>query len=302
MKIKRNYKIIATIILYGLLLSILMVDNYISRYIFDHTVISNIFYFLLFFLSVKVLTALIHYAYSKRLKIDKTEKNNFYYGINNISNLLIGIGCIVLIFDSFGVDLRTLLTTLSIIAAGIAMITKEYINDYLVGIYYSFSRNIEINDYIKIGNHKGKILEIEMLKIKLLNDNEDLVILPNEMLYSSEIINYTKSMINTMSIDFQLDINLIDEIEILEQGLKNELMEFQEFIEYDSFQLKIINLKKDFIDFKILYKLKTLDVELQNKIRRKTVRKIYNYVFKQDKKRLNPKEGLIYANDSYTNN
>ncbi len=275
---KSNWSITVKIILLSILIAALSIDSAILVYIQKNNVLNSIIQFVLFFLLTKIITTSIYFLYTKRQKIEFSKKDNFYYGINNIANVLIGIGFVISLFDSFGIELKTLLTSLSIIAAAIAVITKDYISDFLVGIYFSFSRNIEIDDYVKIGNHKGRIIEIEMLKIKLLNDNEDLVILPNGMVYSSEIINYTKSMINAMSIDFQLGIKIIEEIETLEYELQGELKEFQDFIELNSFQLKIIDLKKDFIDFKFLYKLKSLDVELQKKIRKKTIRKIYNYV------------------------
>lgn len=275
---KNYWNVVIKIISACIIIVILSADNTTLNYINENKLLESILQFVLFFLITKILTTVSYYAYCKKQKIEVSKKDNFYFGINNISNVLIFIAFVIFLFKGFGIELKTLLTSLSIVAAAIAIIAKDYITDFLVGIYFSFSRNIEIDDYVKIGNHKGKIIEIEILKIKLLNDNEDLVILPNVMVYSNEIINYTKSMINTMSVDFQLDISIIEEIETIEDGLKNELKEFHEFIELNSFQLKIIELKKDHIDFKILYKLKSLDVELQKKIRRKTIRKIYNYV------------------------
>lgn len=275
---KNYWNVVIKIISACIIIVILSADNTTLNYINENKLLESILQFVLFFLITKILTTVSYYAYCKKQKIEVSKKDNFYFGINNISNVLIFIAFVIFLFKGFGIELKTLLTSLSIVAAAIAIIAKDYITDFLVGIYFSFSRNIEIDDYVKIGNHKGKIIEIEILKIKLLDDNEDLVILPNVMVYSNEIINYTKSMINTMSVDFQLDISIIEEIETIEDGLKNELKEFHEFIELNSFQLKIIELKKDYIDFKILYKLKSLDVELQKKIRRKTIRKIYNYV------------------------
>ena len=246
--------------------------------IFSQNLLYSAYKFVIYFLTIKIVSNIIYYLFRKKKALKSSARDNFYFGILNIGNLLIGIGVIVSIFDGLGIDFRTLLTSMSIIAAAIAIISKEYINDFLLGIYYSFSNNIEIDDYVKIGEHKGKILEIEMLKIKLMNDNDEILILPNYLVYSSEIINYSKSDIGSLSIDFQLDIQVIGKIELLELELFNELKEFEEFIEKDSFILKIIELKKDLIDFKLMYRLKTQNLELQKRIRRKTIRKIYNFV------------------------
>ena len=145
-------------------------------------------------------------------------------------------------------------------------------------VFFFFSKNFEIEDYVKIADHKGKIAEIDILKIRILNDDDDLVIIPNSKVYSSEIVNYTKRDIRMMSIDFQLDVKLINSIEDLEEELISSVDEFAEYIEPSSYNLKIIEVKKDYLDLKFQYTLKALDRDMQRQIRRKTVRKILNFI------------------------
>ena len=56
------------------------------------------------------------------------------------------------------------------------------------------------------------------------------------------------------------------------------LSDFDEYLERESFNLKIVELKKDYIDIKFQYILKKFDRELQSKIRRKTVRRVFNFL------------------------
>ena len=110
--------------------------------------------FLLFVAVVDALRRSTRLWYAHRQSTTSPGKANFDYGIDNIAKVLIGLGAIIYLFQFFGVDIRTLLTSISIVAAAIAIITKEYINDFLVGLYFSFSKNFEINDYVKMGEHK----------------------------------------------------------------------------------------------------------------------------------------------------
>lgn len=221
---------------------------------------------------------ILNYSYARRYKLDSEHKDNFHFGINNIARLLIILGFLVSLFGFFGIDIRTLLTSLSIVAAAIAIITKDYITDFIVGIYFSFSRHFEINDYVQLGEQKGKIIELQMLKVKMLNDDDDVVIIPNGKIYNNEIINYTKRDIRSMSIDFQIDIKAVENIESLELELIQSLNDFEEFIEPKSFNLKIVDMKKDYMDLKFQYTLKKTDRELQRKIRKKTVRQVFNFI------------------------
>jgi len=234
--------------------------------------------FFIFVMAGDLLRRFFIWAYSRKHKQSHRVKNNFQFGINNIAKFIFGLGIIITIFGFFGIDFKSLVTSLSIIAAAIAIISKEYINDFIVGLYFSFSKDIEINDYIQLENIKGKVIEIQMLKIKILNDDDDLIIIPNSKAYNTEIINYTKRDIRSLSIDFQIDINTIKSIEHLEEELIASLQNFSEYLEPNSFNLKIVEMKKDAIDLKFQYTLKHLDRELQKRIRKKTVRQIFNSI------------------------
>lgn len=216
--------------------------------------------------------------YGRNFSVGRGQKSNFDYGIDNIAKVVLLLGGLVFTFQLFGIDIRTLLTSVSIVAAAIAIITKEYINDFLVGLYFSFSRNFEINDYVKIGEFKGKITELQILKIQLLNDDDDAVLIPNSKVYNSEIVNYTRRDIRLMSIDFELNINSIGTIEQLEQDLINSLSEFMDFIEAGSFNLRIVEMKKDLVELKFQYSLKRFDRNTQRSIRKKTVRQVFNHI------------------------
>lgn len=225
------------------------------------------------------MTRIFKFIYSKSQNNSVDQKDNVHFGIDNIAKLLVGIGLIIMLFGIFGIDIKALLTSLSIVAAAIAIISKDFIYDFLIGLYFSFTKNFEINEYVKLADQKGKIIEIAMLKVMLLNDDDDVVIIPNSKIYNCEITNYTKRDIRMMSIDFQLDIKHLEEgVDNLEQELTSSLGDFSEFIESNSYNLKIVEMKKDYLDLKFQYKLKRIDRELQKKIRRQTVRKIFDYV------------------------
>jgi MscS family membrane protein len=168
---------------------------------------------------------------------------------------------IIALFGFFGIDIRTLLTSLSIVAAAFAIISKEFINDLIIGVYNSFAKDFEIDDYVKIDGQKGKILEIGLLKLKLLNDDDVVVFVPNSKVYSNEIVNYTQRDIRLMSVDFQMDIRYVKSIELLEAELKNPLRFSQSSSVGNSYNLKIVEMKKDYIDFKFQYSLIQMDRE-----------------------------------------
>lgn len=275
---KRVIIFIIEAIILGLIFYSRKIDLEIANQIRENQILDSLLIFLVLFIVIDFISITVKYVYSKRRKQSINKKDNFHFGIDNIFKVLIFFIFIVTFFGLFGIDYKSLFTSMSIIAAAIAIISKEFVNDFMVGLYFSFSGDFEINDYVKVDTYKGKIIEIEMFKIKILNDDDDVVIVPNAKIYTGEIINYTKRDIRLMSIDFQIDIKTIGSIELLERDLISSLASFSAFIEESSYNLKIVEMKKDYLDLKFQYSIKQLDREVQGSIRKKTVREVFNYI------------------------
>ena len=222
--------------------------------------------------------SLLIWIYRRRKKGEGKYRDNVTSGIANISFLISIISIVVFFFSFWGIDPHTLFTSLSIVAAAIAIITKEFIYDIIVGITMSFSKDFDRNDYVKINEQKGRIVEVGLLKIKLLNDNDDIVFIPNKKVYEAEVINYTKRDIRAMSIDFQIDLNNFGSLMELESKLKKSIADYKKYIVPSSYHLKVENVMKDYLDLKFQYTIKDLDRELQKSIRRETNRQIISYI------------------------
>lgn len=232
----------------------------------------------IFLLAQLIIFQIIFYIYRKRRDMRSDQQDNILNGLRNLGVIVASIAVILSIFGLFGIDPKTLFTSLSIVAAALAIISKEFINDLIVGLYMSFNRDFEINDYVRIDELRGKVMEIGLFKLKLLNDDDDWMLLSNSKVYGSEIVNYTRRDIRHMSIDFQVSLASIKNIDTLEVQLREALSSFSEYIEAESYNLKIVDLKKDYLDLKFQYTLKQIDRDMQRNIRRKTVREVLNKV------------------------
>jgi small-conductance mechanosensitive channel len=235
-------------------------------------------YFAMTVAVLNVVTRSVRYLYQRRNYAKRRGAKNFVYGVENVRKLLLSVVVVVTILSLFGINVPVLFTSLSIVAAAIAIISKEFVNDLIVGLYYSFTDIFEVGDYVKFYNYKGRVADIGLLKIKILNDNDDVVILPNGKVFASEIINYTRRDVRVMSIDFEMDIKSIKNVDQLEEELKDSLATYADVIEENSYLLKIMEVKKDFMEMKFQLRLKNLDRPQQREIKRRVVRKIFNYV------------------------
>ncbi|MCF8246174.1 MAG: mechanosensitive ion channel family protein [Saprospiraceae bacterium] len=237
--------------------------------------------FLILLLGLNLLKIGAVALYRRRQNLPADRPDNVMVGIENIYILLTTAVVLIAFLSFFGIDIKSLFTGLTIVAAAIAIITKDYIANIISGISISFSDEISIGDYVKIAENKGKVMDISISRIALLNDDDDTIFIPNDTVFTSNIINYTKKGIRKVSIEFEMNLTFLDTIEELENDLIECLCDHHGSIEEGSFELKIVEIKKDSLDLKFQYTLKSINRELERDIRRKTVRRVVNHIGKK---------------------
>jgi MscS family membrane protein len=264
-------------IILGLLIFIktIVVKNAVSLGV-TFPILRSLLQFAIFFTIINLATTALIMVYRLRKNIPYKYTDNVVLGVNNLYYLTVSLGVILMVLGFWGVNFKELLTSLSIFAAAFAIIFRDYISNIISGIILSFSNEINIDDYVKIEELKGKIMDINLNKIVLKNDDDDIIYVPNEKVLRSDVINYTKRQIKRVSIDFQVKTEGFESIESLEAKLANSLQEFSQFIEPNSFNLKIVNVFFDHLDLKFQYMLKEVNPDVEKQIRKKTVRLIAN--------------------------
>lgn len=234
--------------------------------------------FLIFLISLNTFIYLLAFFYRKRKRYARRQNDNLIAGLNNLYYLIVSGGVLATLLLFIGFDLFTFFTSLSIFAAALAVLSKDYISNVVSGTLIAFSDEISIGDTVLIGGKKGKVTDITLLKFILLNDDDDYVILPNSTVFSNEIINYTRREIRKTSIDFEIDIQHMKNVEELETELIATLSEFHHLIRTDSYRLKIVEIRKDYVSLKFQYILDKPDRELERDIRRATIRKVLQII------------------------
>ncbi|MBL7809347.1 MAG: mechanosensitive ion channel [Saprospiraceae bacterium] len=219
------------------------------------------------------------YRYRHRISRD----DNFIIGVGQIYLLLLVVGIVVGILSMFRIDVRQLFTSLSIIFAGIAILTKDYITNMINGMIITFSGQLSIGDNVRIGEHRGKIIDITLQNIHLLNDDDDVIYIPNALLLTIEVVNYTKREIKRSSIEFEIDLKHLKTVEEMETMLIDTISPFAAMIQPDSYYLRIAEVKKDMVSMKFQYILKEPNKELDRQIRRKAVRQLVEIISEREK-------------------
>ena len=247
-----------------------------AEYYMDRVSDIGIFLLLLDFIQLVVI-----FFYRRRKRIRGSD--NFIVGIGHIYSIVLVMGLIIGVLSLLRIDPKSLLTSISIVFAGLAIITKEYVSNMITGMINTFSGEISIGDNISIGLHKGKVLDVTLQKVHLLNDDDDVIYIPNTLFHTMEVVNYTKRLIKRTSVEFEIGISHLNNVEEIEKMLIETLSPFNELIQEESYYLRTAEVRKDYVLMKFQYILKVPNKEMERVIRRKTVRQVVEFISAREK-------------------
>ncbi|WP_145711847.1 mechanosensitive ion channel family protein [Chitinophaga japonensis] len=206
--------------------------------------------------------------YLQKHRLQKLTRDNFVLGINRITSVLNTVFLLVAMLIFFGQKLSELFFSLSIAAAALALLSKDYITNMINGLIIMFSDQLSLGDQIKVNEYRGKVLDITLVNVVLQNEDDDIVLIPNSVIFSSMVINQSKQNIKKLTIEFELDLKHHISPEIIEKELKTVLLPFSSNITDSSFSLKILEIKKDAVHYKIQFLMPRPDKETERKIKR----------------------------------
>jgi small-conductance mechanosensitive channel len=192
---------------------------------------------------------------------------NFMIGIDRIATLLNMLAVLISLMLAFGIRPLEFLTSITIVAAAIALLTKDYITNIVNGLIMMFSDQLEIGDKIQVGRHTGFIRDITLINLVLKNDSGEIILIPNSMALAVDVVNFSKN--NTHQVIFDAEIPSKKEIYLnqLEENLEKVLEKFPDTVIQGGSQLNILERKAEIILIRFQFPIKTGEksIELQVK-------------------------------------
>ncbi|GAB2992067.1 hypothetical protein GCM10027284_06030 [Cyclobacterium sediminis] len=194
--------------------------------------------------------------------------NNFVLGINRIARLLNVIILLIATMIFFEIDPKEFLSSITIVAAAIALLSRDYIINMLNGLIIMFSDQITLGDYISVGEHQGRIKDITLLNVVLLNEDHDLVMIPNSLMLTANVVNYSRQNIRKLTFDFETTNHSSLNVDEMERKLRSIIEPYNKEVVSESLSLKTMSILKDIVKMKLQVQLNNRSKESERKIRR----------------------------------
>lgn len=241
-------KPLITKVLYVLLfLSILIVfREFIEQYNFLENIIRLIIVYFILSIVFRYGSSLVNFLYRQRNKFQQSHIDNFTLGIKRLAFFFHQLVFILIAIDLLFINILTLLTSLTIVAVAIVLTFKEFISNFLFGVAIMFSDNIKLKEYVKIGEFRGRIVNLTFENIELKTDNGDIVFIPNISAYTKEITNFSRNPLKNINTTIILPKIVYPHFSKFKQNLKKKLLkEYSNLIKNEQITINITTLNKD---------------------------------------------------------
>jgi hypothetical protein len=218
------------------------------------------------------------YWYIKKNRRQEDFKDNFIIGINKIASILSFVTLIISLFVLFNVGIIQFLTSISIVAAAIALLSKDYISNMINGMILMFSDQLSINDDVKIGEHKGKIVNITLINVHMLNEDDDLIFVPNNAVFTSDVVNYTKHNGYKVSMEFELQKEQAGHLAEMENFIRESLKTYTKLIGYSSIEFRVIKIGLYAVVVKLQFALLANNKQLEKEIKKYVFEQVISFI------------------------
>lgn len=203
-------------------------------------------------------------------------RGNFVLGINRLTAVANAICAIIALMIIFGIRPLEFITSLTIVAMALAVTFRDYITNMISGLLIMFSDQISIGDRIKFGDHQGRIVDITLANLVIQDEEDDIVMVPNNMVFTSTFTNLSAYRSRLFSVRFELPLSLAVEIDELENVLQESLVNHPNLEPNEPIELKVVEIGKDFVR----YRIDLHAVSYSNKLHRRLENEILKEVLK----------------------
>lgn len=234
-----------------------------ESYYTDKIILQRLVYGLNVFLSSNIVISAVRltllFWYKRRsLYFHTSSRGSFTLGINRIASVLNAVVIIFSLMWSFGINPKEFLTSITIVAAAIALIFRDYITNMISGLIIMFSDQLTLGDYVKIGDYQGQIIDITLVNIVINNDDDDIVMVPNNFVFTTNIVNQSIQNSRKVSVEFELAIDHTLDREDLKKRLNDLLNQHSNEVLENSMKLKVLYVQKDVVKYKVQFTLTNL--------------------------------------------
>ena len=136
----------------------------------------------------------------ERAKVDQGVREFLYACIKIIIKIIV----VITALSTMGMNVTTLVAALGTAGVAIGLALKDSLSNFASGVLILFNHTFKVGDFIEIDGQTGTVRRIELMFTTLATADNKRLIVPNSVITSDMIINYTAK--NTRRLDLSIGV------------------------------------------------------------------------------------------------
>jgi small-conductance mechanosensitive channel len=174
------------------------------------------------------------------------------YALYQIIRYALWVAAIGLLLETVGVKVTVLIAGSAALLVGVGLGLQQTFNDVISGIILLSERSIKVGDVLEIDGDVVRILNIGLRTSKGLNRDEISVIIPNSLITTNKVINWSHQSKKTR---FRIDVGVAygSDVDLVIKILEESALEHKEVSGRDMVEGRLVDFGNSSMDFQVLF-------------------------------------------------
>ena len=232
-------------------------------------IVRPIIYIGLAYIFYKVLTYFLNKALHYKNLNNKNKKrvNTTLSILNNCLKYIVILLTILIILNSFGIDVSSILAGVGIMAAVLTLAFQDLAKDFIAGISIVMEDQFEIGDNVMINGFRGDVIEMGLKTTRIRDYKGAVQIIANHMI--TEVTNYSLNP-SLAEVTIQVDSdNDLDKVENIIKKTMERIDKTYDFLKGNTELWGVEMVDQNSVTYKVVVKTKSgKDFDIQRKMRK----------------------------------
>lgn len=167
--------------------------------------------------------------------------------LGTIASTLIIIIAVIAAVDQMGIPATSFLAVIGAAGLAIGLALKDSLSNFASGVMLVLFRPFSKGDFVDAGGITGTVDEIHLVSTILTTPDNKQVIVPNALMYSSAIINFSAK--DTRRVDMAIGVGYNDDLKVAASVLKKVCEDHPKVLSEPATKIFINNLGDSSVDF-----------------------------------------------------
>jgi small conductance mechanosensitive channel len=232
------------------------IDNFINNPELILSILTKVVVAFLIFWIGKKIARLISNLFSKALEKSSADPILVNF-VKNLSYFFMLIVVILTALGQLGVNTGSLLGIMAAAGLAIGLALKDSLSNFASGVMIVIFKPIKLGDFVEVAGLTGTVKEIRIFSTILNTSDNKLIIIPNGLVTSDPIINYTNQ--ETRRVDLAIGVGYNDDLKLAKKIILETVSSHSMVLEDPAPGLILTDLGDSSVNFSVRAWAKTED-------------------------------------------